>query len=169
MDILLKFGVGSTAYVFQQSQQTKIDYNFADLLQQSVRVIGKDGAITPYGTGRAPAEMGDVSVSYIINGNDAFDVATQIDVIRGLSYRGTQRLFMKHSNGRLMWTWASISSVRTPQNVENVPHQRQRVQLNFQCQDLIKVNICTILYVSIGYYIPNKTDNRYYQSNDFLS
>jgi len=135
MDMLIRFGLGTTAYLFQQNKQVSIDYNFADTLQQSVRVIGKDGAINPYGTGRAPAEMGNLSVSYIIEGNDSFDVGTQIDMIRALAYQGMRKLFMQHRNGRVVWTWAHVSNVRSAQNVQQTPHLRQVIQLNFQCPD----------------------------------
>ena len=140
MHMLLKFGVGANAFVFPQASQTSFDFNFADTMQQSVRLIGKDGAISPFGTGRPPAEMGNVSVSYIVesltqNPPDALDMGHQIAMFRSLPYRGQQRLYMKHQNGRIMWTWALCSSVQTPHNVSNRPHQYQRVQLTFQCQD----------------------------------
>lgn len=135
MDMLVKFGVGSGAFVFPQEDQVSIDYNFADTMQQSVRLIGKDGGISPYGTGRAPAEMGNLSITYLVEGVDAIDMGHRATIFRKLGYMGQQRLFMRHRNGRMMWTWALCSSVGMSQNVGQRPHVRQRVTLTFQCQD----------------------------------
>jgi hypothetical protein len=137
VDILIQFGVGSGAYVFPQADQVSIDYNFANTLQQSIRVMGKDGGLSPYGTGRAPAEMGDLSVSYLLESDatQASDMGYRVSPLRGLPYTGVQRLFMRHRTGILMWTWAMCSNVDSSQSVGRRPHARQRVALNFQCMD----------------------------------
>jgi hypothetical protein len=91
--------------------------------------------VNPFGTGRAPSEAGNASVSFIVTGTSPEDVAAKVSTLRGLPYRGTQRLFLKHRNGNIMWTWGMFSSVRGAQNVQNMPHQRQRITATVQCQD----------------------------------
>lgn len=134
MDTLVKFGVGTSAYIFQQDRQVSLSHNFADTVQQSVRVIGLDGGLQPFGTGRAPSAMGNLVVQYFLLGTSNLDVKTQVDALRKLAHQGMRKLFIRHA-GKLMWTWATVSNVRGADNVQDIPHLRQRVELNFQCVD----------------------------------
>lgn len=136
MDQVMRFGLGATeSYKFTPKNQTEYQDNFSNIMQSGVRVVGKDGVVTPYGLGRGPAESGNVSIRFWVFGDDIYDTGQQISQIRGLGYLGLRRLFKLHSNGELMWTWASVSSVTTAQTVRRSSHLRQQVQVTFQCPE----------------------------------
>ncbi len=134
MDSLIRFGLGSAeAYHFEPARQTEYQDNFADIMQQSVRVPGKDGGISPFGLGRGPAEVGNVRVGFWVHGNSIAETGHLVSLVKRMAYWGVRRLFKRHQNGELMWTWASVSSIQVPQVVRRMPHLRQQVQMTFQC------------------------------------
>jgi hypothetical protein len=136
MDSLVRFGLGSIeSYTFDQANQTSLSSNFANILQRSVRLPGKDGGVSIYGKGRGPAEIGNVRVGFWVHGSSMADVGDKVASVREMSYWGLRRLFMKHRNGKTMWTWASVSDVQDAQAVERLPHLRQQVQMTFQCPE----------------------------------
>jgi hypothetical protein len=134
MDSLIRFGLGSTeSYDFVPARQAEYQDNFADIMQQSVRVPGKDGGLSPFGLGRGPAEVGNVRVSFWVHGGSMAETGHLVSLVKSMAYWGVRRLFKRHQNGELMWTWASVSSVQVPQVVRRMPHLRQQVQMTFQC------------------------------------
>jgi len=136
MDYLHKFGLGSIeSYLFDPAHIVEYQDNFANLTQMSVKVPGKDGAIPVYGMGRGTAAKGNVKVSFWVHGAGDAEVGAKVLAVRGMAYWGMRRLFKYHRNGKLMWTWASVSSPHDPQVVRRIPHKRQLVQMTFECPE----------------------------------
>ena len=136
MDSLVRFGLGSIeSYTFLQENQVEYQDNFANILQHTVRVPGKDGGISVYGLGRGPAEVGNVRVTFWLHGEGAVATGTLVDAVNEMAYWGTRRLFKMSRYGEMMWTWASVSSIQVPQVVRRMPHLRQQVQMTFQCPE----------------------------------
>ena len=136
MDSLIRFGLGSMeAYDFIPARQTEYQDNFSNILQAGVTVPGKDGVISPYGMGRGPAESGNVSVRFWVFGDEIGEMGHTLNQVKAMAYWGVRRLFKLSQSGELMWTWASVSSIQTPQVVRRMPHLRQQVQMTFQCPE----------------------------------
>ena len=136
MDYLHRFGLGSIeAYQFDPSQIVEYQDNFRNLRQMSVAVPGKDGSVPAYGMGRGVAEKGNVRVSFWVKGSSESEVAAKVEAVGAMAYWGMRRLFKVHRNGKMMWTWASVSSDQEPQVVRRIPHERQLVQMTFECPE----------------------------------
>lgn len=134
MDQLIRFGLGSAeVYRFNPARQLEYQDNFSNIKQQSVAVPGLDGVIPPYGLGRGVAEAGNVSVRFWLFADEIHDMGHKLSEVRGLGYLGMRRLFKLAQNGELLWTFAMLSSVQTPQVVRRQPHYRNNVQMTFQC------------------------------------
>lgn len=110
------------------------DDNLANMVMRSSRSVGMNGAFDALGRGRAFSESGNVSAALQLEAADAYDLREAVDALRGMADWGRGRLFVDGYRHNLpgRWAWARVNSIRTPENVANMPHQRMRAELAFQ-------------------------------------
>lgn len=110
------------------------DDNLANMVMRSSRSVGMNGAFDALGRGRAFSESGNVSAALQLEADDAYDLRERVDELRGMTDWGRGRLFVDAYRHNLptRWAWARVNSIRTPENVANMPHLRMRAELAFQ-------------------------------------
>ena len=132
---LTKFGSGSNFYTFPA--QTELSDNFGDLVQRAVRLPRVSGGYRVYGDSPSPSEVGTLRTAFWLMPDDISTLQALVDEVNGLKRLGVARLYAQQRSGigSERWCFAEVSSIQMAENVQNVPHIRQRVQVNFQVTD----------------------------------
>lgn len=130
MDLVTLFDFGDYAYSFDADRQVSYQDNFADMVQEAVRLVGMDGAFDAYRGVRSVSSTGNVQLVTWLRG---VDVPAQISGLRGLAARAERYLF-KQSNGRLMFTPARVSYISTAMSARAQPHKQLQASVNFQAR-----------------------------------
>ncbi|MGB1285232.1 MAG: phage distal tail protein [Aggregatilineales bacterium] len=134
MDTITRFGTGDLTYNFTPDNQMSIDTNFGNAVPQTTRLPGVSGGVDEYGSGVAPAEIGNISLTFWMFFADNADKTLKIDTLNRLQSWGVQRIFMQPTdpaNGE-RYCEARVNNINLPQKVKNLPHKRIQAQINFQ-------------------------------------
>jgi phage-related protein len=103
------FGEGSTLYNFPRTQ-TQLRDNFSDMVPRTVRVPGADGGFDQFGEGKAPSEIGNVSVTF-----EQYVEATPMqdmrDAIRQMAAWGVLPLVMIDADAEERFCYARVNSI----------------------------------------------------------
>lgn len=134
MDSLLRFGAGSELYTFVEARQVSLRDNFRDVVPRTTRLPGVQGGFDDLGWGRAPAEIGNVQVTFWVMADSAAEMAAALEAVGKMATWGVKRLYKRSQDGarREMWCEARVNSIDYTQSAANMAHMRQRVTINFQ-------------------------------------
>lgn len=134
MDSLLRFGVGAELYRFETHRQISLRDNFRDVVPRTTRLPGLHGGFDDLGYGRAPGEIGNVQVAFWIIRDTPAEMAAALAAVGRMANWGVKRLYKQSMDGtrREMFCEARVNSIDYTQSAANLPHERQRVVVNFQ-------------------------------------
>jgi len=134
VDSLLRFGAGSELYQFDVSRQISLRDNFRDVVPRTTRLPGVHGGFDDLGWGRAPGEIGNVQVVFWIIRDTPAEMAAALAAVGRMANWGVKRLYKQSMDGtrREMFCEARVNSIDYTQSASNLPHERQRVVVNFQ-------------------------------------
>jgi hypothetical protein len=106
---IASFGDGSTIYNFPTTQ-TQLRDNFSDMVPRTVRVPGTDGGFDQFGEGKAPSEIGNVSVTFEQYSEDD-NLQTLRDAVREMAAWGVQLLTRVTSDESERYCYARVNSI----------------------------------------------------------
>jgi phage-related protein len=128
---LVRFG----EYEFPE-EQIELSDNFRDLVQRTIRLPGMSGGFRVYGDNSSPSEVGNVRTSFWLEPTHPNGLQAMVDAVGKLRTYGLQRLYVRERNStNERWCNAEVSNIQISENVRDMPHLRQRVQINFQTDD----------------------------------
>ncbi|MBZ0295001.1 MAG: phage tail family protein [Anaerolineae bacterium] len=136
---ITQFGEGTEKVDFTQSwiNPQGYDDNFNDLVLQTQRLPGMDGAFDEYGISPAPGASGFVRQVYELNLRHS-DFDTRLDTIRKMGAWGKKRLFYERSYTtavtKTFFTWARINNIAFSRNQRlSADGIYQTVTITWQC------------------------------------
>jgi hypothetical protein len=137
VDIALQFVTREGIYVFPQKRQISMRDNFGNVVTRTTRLPGTPGAYDEYGDGPAPGEVGNVQVFLWVEGDTPREINAELEMLRSMTDWGAGRLLKRVMDdpgipSSERWCEARLSNVDFSQSARDLPHQRQRVQVNFQ-------------------------------------
>jgi hypothetical protein len=133
MDELLRFGYGDYSYIFERSNQISLQGDFGDAQPKSADVLGMTGGAYLYGFDRQPNGAGNVQGYFWLHASSPNEMAGLRDDVKQMLDWGSKHLIKRLQSGVQVWTWAVVTNIQMAQSVQNVPHRRQQVQVNFHC------------------------------------
>lgn len=138
MKTLKQFGFASPyLYSFPQADQISYNDNFAELVTRTTRMPGAHGGLDEYGSERSPHEVGTISTDFWLHYDSLAEAVSKLEAFRQMGDWGKQLLYMLPvgQNQTARWCWARVDNISSPQNVKDMPHQRQRTKIVFQASD----------------------------------
>lgn len=124
---LIRFGT----YTFPA--QTEFSTNFGDVVMQTSRLPGRDGGYDYCADAPAPKEVGNVRVGFWLTADSPAELRAKVDACYGMIETGLARLYIDPQNGDgYRYCEAKVNNIRIAEGVRDLPHKRQKVDLNFQ-------------------------------------
>jgi hypothetical protein len=133
MDELLRFGFGTYSYIFDRENQVSLQGDFGDAQPKSADVLGMTGGAYLYGFDRQPGGAGNVQGYFWLHASSPNEMTELRDAAKQMEDWGPKHLIKRLQNGVQVWTWAVVTNIQMAQSVQNVPHRRQQMQINFHC------------------------------------
>lgn len=135
---LVKFIARQGEYSFPA--QTSGTLNFGEVVPSTKRMAGMDGGFDEYRDRRAPQAIGNVRSEWIINPNSSTLITSQKDAANKMLHFGKGILFVKPEEStdvkrHVRYSRARINNLQMPENVNNMPHLRQKATAQFQVND----------------------------------
>lgn len=112
--------------------------NFGDLVPQTTRLPGVSGGRDLQGGSAAPQSIGSIQTTFDLDLKYGPSMRVQRDDVTRVLRWGKQRLFaVPHADDRqgIRWVWAKPINLPLSENVRDVPHKQQTVQMSFQTVD----------------------------------
>lgn len=138
MNILKRFvGPQGQTYTFPLDSQINFHDNFSQLLTRTKRLPGADGGFDELGDERGMSEVGTVQASFWLKFTNNADASDQVLDFKAMADYGVGRLFMQPTDLSLgeRFCWARIDHLNAAQNVQDLPHKRQKVEAIWQVAD----------------------------------
>lgn len=133
MDTAVSFG----DYMFDTSRQIDFVDNFGVTLPQTIPLFGVDGGLDQYGTDKAPAAIGEITLSFWLY-DSMGDLDNQKRTVREMSERGLQRMTMLPNGvttAATRWCNARVLDCQMPMSAARRSQIRQRVDMRFEVPD----------------------------------
>ena len=133
MDTLKTFGIGDELYTFEATRQVSLRDNFRDVVARTSRLPGLAGGYDEYGSQAAPEEIGNVQCVFWLEADTLVSMRSKLDALAAMESWG-KKLLVKQPMGSAVerFCWARVNDIGLPMNVRDVPHQRIRIEVNFQ-------------------------------------
>jgi hypothetical protein len=113
-----------------------INDNFGDVVTKTSRLPGLSGGFDEYGSGQAPNEVGNVSISFVLVAQTRSAMQAMRDAVKALERKGQQELrWMPEGFTEYRFCNARISNIRIPQRPSEHTDLHQPVSINFQVSD----------------------------------
>lgn len=121
-------------YTFPEPQS--ISDNFMDFVPSTDRIPGMDGGFDNYGWDTAPAQIGNVAISFILANDDTTTLQTLIDQFSQLAALGTKEL-RKYPHGasstQFRYCLAKFNNVTNTEDLtDGFDQYVRRITVNFQ-------------------------------------
>lgn len=132
---ILRFEVGDKTYTFPSLSEWSD--NFGDMVPRTNRLLGASGGFDEYGDLPAPAEIGNVRVTFTLYSRSITGMTALVDAVRALARWGKGKLYYQpadESKG-VRWTWVRVNNVQLNHNINNHGDIRKSVSINFQASD----------------------------------
>jgi hypothetical protein len=128
---LYRFAGARGEYIFPS--QTDLQSNFGNLLTRTTKIYMMNGAIDDYNGRRTPQDLGNISVGMWLIGDPWGSVRGLKDEAFKMAGWGTQRLFIRpEDESGIRWAWSRVANIRGNENVKNLPHLKQKIDVDFQ-------------------------------------
>jgi hypothetical protein len=122
-------------YVFPD-EQGSFRTNFANLVTKVERLPGQDGGYDFYGSGPAPAEIGNVGFTFYLTAETRGEMQAKRDAVLKMAAWGKQRLTMLPGDlSPARWCNARINNITLSQNFGQNTDLIQPVTVDFQVSD----------------------------------
>lgn len=135
MNILKRFGVGSSVYTFPTDKQFNYQCDFGNLKSYMAGLPGIHGGFSGLGSGRGKAAVGTVECDVLLEFNSPTEATNKIDSLRQMQDWGLMPLWMQPTVGAERHCWARLMDAPLDQDAHDVPHARQRMSLKFEVPD----------------------------------
>jgi hypothetical protein len=122
-----------------------ISDNFGNIVPRTQRLPGLSGGYDGYGSGMAPAEIGNVTISFPLyfewarttysESNVADAMKEARDAIREMVTYGVAKLVKPVGSTGSRWCWARTNNIPMTENEDNHTRLLQRFTCNFQVAD----------------------------------
>lgn len=110
--------------------------SFGDVVTRTGRLPGLDGGFDEYGTGQAPGEVGNITMSFTLIASDREDMQELRDEVLALKRKGKKELRWKPPGfTKFRFCHARINNIRMSQNPAGHTDLHQSVSINFQVSD----------------------------------
>lgn len=110
--------------------------SFGDVVTRTGRLPGLDGGFDEYGTGQAPSEVGNVTMSFTLIAADRDEMQELRDEVLALKRLGKQQLKWKPFGfTEFRFCYARINNIRPPQTPSAHTDLWQTISINFQVSD----------------------------------
>jgi phage-related protein len=131
-NFLTTFSDGTNTYTFPAFQSQLRD-NFSDMVPRTVRIPGADGGFDQFGTGKAPTEIGNVSVTFEQYADDNLALQTYRDLVRAMAAWGVCVLSKECGDEGTRYCYARVNSITmTEAPNDPVNNQKLTVTVDFQ-------------------------------------
>lgn len=133
-DLLTRFGIGVYSYDFTQDfiEQVELPPGHGDMITNNVRLAGLHGGFNLDGTDGARSAVGSTQAHFNILGDGTLaDIAQKTRAIYAMQAWGEKRLIKRTGDGRILWTWATVSNVRMIDRSDNLSYLTRTLQLSF--------------------------------------
>ncbi len=132
----VKFGLSSPSYVFPEFQNS-FRTNFANLVPPTLRLPGLSGGFDELGDSPAPAEIGNIALSFTLVADSRSEMEVKRDQVRQMAAWGVQDLFVQPSDTLLAQRWcrARVNNISMPEDPSGNTDLHQPVSVNFQAAD----------------------------------
>ncbi|MGJ3241149.1 MAG: phage distal tail protein [Anaerolineae bacterium] len=134
MDTLLRFGSGDQLYTFTPSDQIQLRDNFRNAVPRTTRLPGLSGGFDEYGASIAPAEVGNVSVTFGYEATSNADMLTKKRAIGNMKAFGRKRLYKQplDDSADEVYCEARVNAIEFNEAVGTRPERYQTFTINFQ-------------------------------------
>lgn len=109
--------------------------NFGDTVPRTRRIVGADGGFDEFGTGPAPAEIGNIQAQLILFVTDTTQMTAKMDNLRKLARGSKGWLFMEVEDGTVRHCLARVNNISTPVSEETHSGYLIRARVAFQASD----------------------------------
>lgn len=110
--------------------------SFGDVVPRTGRMPGLDGGFDEYGTGQAPSEVGNITMTFTLIATDRDDMQAKRDAVLALKRKGVQELLWKPQGfTEFRFCRARINNIRIAQTPSAHTDLWQNVSINFQVAD----------------------------------
>ncbi len=132
---LTRFKVGKNTYTFEYLQDWSA--NFGNLVPASSRLPGMHGAFDDYGNEPAPAETGNIALSFALSATDPTLMTAFIDEWNAVARWGRGRLYMQPADDTELerFCFARPNNIPTTHNLNRHSDLLMRINANFQVSD----------------------------------
>lgn len=129
-DFALQFG----SYTFPAVQNVRD--TFADMVPAIVRLPGLHGGFDSDHDSESRADVGQVTVQFVLVSATREGMQAKIDAVRALAYQGRQLLTKQpHGTANPRWCYARVGTIALTQRVAEQDLLRQAVTVQFQVSD----------------------------------
>lgn len=135
MNILTRFGRGSTLYTFPSNAQVTYSDNFASIDTKTVHLAGTNGGFSNLGTGRGLSPIGTVRVDLWLKDFAGSDATDKVASLRQMADWGILPLWRQPVAGAPQFCWARITDINRQEDVHNRPDQRMKFTVIFEVAD----------------------------------
>jgi len=135
MNILKRFGSGSTLYTFPAHSQITYEDDFDKLANKIIKLAGVNGGYRQLGSGRGQSVGGTVKADLWLTFDTYVEATDKVNSLRQMADWGLMPLVRQPLYGAEQFCWAVFNSAALKQDVKAVPHVRQRIPLVFEVPD----------------------------------
>lgn len=128
------FQLKFNTYVFPHVQTFRDTFN--NLTPRTVRMVGAAGGFDQYGTVPAPAEIGQVAITFELVASSRGDMQAKIDEVAALSRLGLKKLYYQ-PEGSLneRWCYARVNNISISRRPSANTEFWQTIIITFQVPD----------------------------------